>query len=623
MQPTPCPTCGGELDPVTGRCAFCAPRVQSAAHDAFVLLDQSEPTPQTAAVPPQAATVTPEAATVPAMPSGSASVMPPEPAADPGGARELGLLLFEAEEALARGAAEKAVVLASRAVKERPDSLTARALQERARRELLRGRRRERLEERVREAEGLLEAGDMAGAEKIVTSALKLIPSHSVALALFARLKERRQQAPTAEAWAEQELDRLTRARARRSLETAQSEMAAGRERAAMMALRRGLRHAPDDPELLAMLRDIESGMERAKAGQRAVHAQVRAGLDLLAQGQVEDSLRVLRAVLQADPENVRAQAAVQQVRKAWLRRQAVAAAMPPVPTVAAAAPTAASARPSPPAAAAAPPSAPAVAPIASSGPTPAATRAAPAPSAPKAVPPSVTPPVPAPPPVSWDDVEAVARGRALAPARLAVGRPAPAPRPAAPRPAAPPAEEPVAEDTRSALARALPIVVVLGVAAVVAGGIAVSRRGSPGAASPGASTAAGSGPTAAHRETAPPASLVVGGPLATADPELRQAVENVLTTYARALESADAALLAPARPDLTAEERDRLIAPFVGAVNAATDLRVLDIKTRGDLATIVVLRTDVIVGGPSGAHDPTEETLHFWRRRGEWMLVR
>jgi len=152
-------------------------------------------------------------------------------------------LLFEAEEALARGAAEKAVVLASRAVKERPDSLTARALQERARRELLRGRRREKLESRVREAEGLLQAGDVAGAEKIVTSALKLIPSHPVALALFARLKERRQQVPSAEAWAEQELERLTQARARRSLEKAQTDMAAGRERAAMMAVRRGLRH--------------------------------------------------------------------------------------------------------------------------------------------------------------------------------------------------------------------------------------------------------------------------------------------------------------------------------------------------------------------------------------------
>src|SRR6185369_2926653 len=196
-----------------------------------------------------------------AAPQAASSV--PEPAGESDDReRELGLLLFEAEEALARGAAEKAVVLASKAVKDRPDSLTARALHERARRELLRGRRRERLEERVREAEALLAGGDAAGAERIVTSALKLIPSHPVALALFTRLKERRQQAPTAEAWAEQELERLTSARARRSLDAARVEMAAGRERAAMLAIRRGLRHAPDDPELLNMLHDVEKVME-------------------------------------------------------------------------------------------------------------------------------------------------------------------------------------------------------------------------------------------------------------------------------------------------------------------------------------------------------------------------
>ena len=49
-----------------------------------------------------------------------------------------------------------------------------------------------------------------------------------------------------------------------------------------MLAVRRGLRHAPDDPELLGMLREVEKSMERGKAGQHAVQAQVRAGLDRL-----------------------------------------------------------------------------------------------------------------------------------------------------------------------------------------------------------------------------------------------------------------------------------------------------------------------------------------------------
>jgi tetratricopeptide (TPR) repeat protein len=573
-SPSPtCPQCGLRLDPATGACPFCPPPASS-----------------------------------PSGAGGKADVRE----------RELGLLLFEAEEALARGAAEKAVVLASKAVKDRPDSLTARALQERARRELLRGRRRDRLEARVREAEGLLAKGDAAGAEKIVTSALKLIPSHPVALALFTRLKERRQQAPTAEAWAEQELERLTKTRSRRALEAAQVEMAAGRERAAMLTVRRGLRHSPDDPELLAMLRDVESAMERAKAGQHAVQTQVRAGLDLLAQGELDESLKMLRAVLRADPDNVRAQVGIQQVRKSWLRRQAVAAATPAAEVHA---PAPARPAPSP----AAPPT-PSVAAAASPRPAP----VTPPPPPVAAAPPPVRPPVPppdsppaaaVPPPVpkgpaavSWDDVEAAARGEARPHAR----RPGAA---ESGNPGVVPALPPQAERSP------LPMGAILAGAAILIGVLlmVVARREPRQAAPPAVAAARPTtpGPPAAPANAGPASSSQVLGPLDTAEPGLRHAVEDVLAAYGRALETADADALAQARPDLAPEDRARLITAFTGALNAATDLRVLDVKARGDLAVVSVLRTDVIVGGPGAPRDPTEETLRFWRRRGEWMLVR
>lgn len=559
--PPTCRTCGLRLDPTTGQCLYCS----------------SQPEAARPAAAPEAASSAPE-------PAGESDDRE----------RELGLLLFEAEEALARGAAEKAVVLASKAVKDRPDSLTARALHERARRELLRGRRRERLEERVREAEALLAAGDAAGAERIVTSALKLIPSHPVALALFTRLKERRQQAPTAEAWAEQELERLTSARARRSLDAARVEMAAGRERAAMLAIRRGLRHAPDDPQLLNMLHDVEKVMERGKAGQHAVQAQVRAGLDLLGAGELDESLKVLRAVLRADPDNERAQVAVQQVRKTWLRRQAVAAAAPPVEVIAAPAPI----PPAPPPAAVAP--------------APSAVPPAPAPARFPAAPPAPLP-APAAPPlspeVSWDDVEAAARRRAAPPAR----------RPAAPAPARAvvPAMPPQPERS------APPMGAILAGAAVLIGlFLFVVARRQPEAPAPTVAAPVTRPTAPAEPSSAAPATQLPG-PMDAADADLRRSIEAVLAAYGRALETADAAALAEARPDLSAEERARLIAPFTGAINAATDLRVLDIKARGDLAVVTLLRTDVIVGGPGGTRDPTEETLRFWRRRGEWMLVR
>src|SRR5262249_39769127 len=141
------------------------------------------PPPTPPAPPPAAAAVVPAAAPPAAAPPAAAppAAAPPAPAPPtaapparrpPSGAPGAGRAVCEAEESLARGAADKAVVAASKVVREHPESLTARALLDRARRELLRGRRRERLEARVLQAQQQLEAGDFEAAGRIVTSAL-------------------------------------------------------------------------------------------------------------------------------------------------------------------------------------------------------------------------------------------------------------------------------------------------------------------------------------------------------------------------------------------------------------------------------------------------------------------
>jgi hypothetical protein len=141
-----CANCGAEVDLATGQCPYCVPAVEKPAPAVTVTRTVNRAVTRSP-VPLDTDLAAPEAE--------------PDPAAE----RAFGLLLFEAEETLARGAADKAVVMASRAVKERPESLTARALVERARRELLRGRRRERLEARIHEAQGLFEAGAGGGGE--------------------------------------------------------------------------------------------------------------------------------------------------------------------------------------------------------------------------------------------------------------------------------------------------------------------------------------------------------------------------------------------------------------------------------------------------------------------------
>jgi Tfp pilus assembly protein PilF len=477
----------------------------------------------------------------------------------------------EANEALRRGEVERALVLASKVVKLWPESIAGRALYERARRELSRGLRRERLDARVQEARHKLDAGDFAGAEKIVVSALKLIPDHPEALALFAGLKARRLGAPGAEAEAERELQRLGAKQAQRAVLAAHTAIANGWERRALLAVRRGLRLVPDDPELLALLRELQGGPDEGQDPQRshrrALQSQVRAAMELLREKKLEESLRLLREVLRADPDNVRAQEAVQQVRRAWLRRTA-----PPVPR---AAPESVARRPAAPAPvrgpAAPPPAAPAMhtpAPLASSR-----------------------------PPLRTSAAETLEED-------LAFAR-----RPPAPPPAAPGALR---------VPRAALWLVPLGLLAVAA--LAFVLRGrAPARTAVG--DAAVSSEVSAAATPEPVASAPAAGPLSALPADLRGAVEAALAAYGSALERQDEASLAQARPDLSARERAALLEPFRGALNVGVDLRVVDAAADAEQAVVTVLRTDVIVDGHGGARPPVEEVLRFVRRAGAWTI--
>ncbi len=481
------------------------------------------------------------------------TALPGEPTPGEERERAFGLLLFDAEESLARGEAEKAMVLASRAVKERPDSFTARALIERARQELTRGRRREKLEARIVEAERLLEAGEFAAAEKIVTSALKLVPDHTVALSLFGRLRDR-PRATTAEAEADRELERMARAQAQKALEAARDARAAGWDRRAIFHLRRGLRQAPDHPELLAMLGETHGAVERLdaeRARKRASALQVRAGVELLAQRDLDGALRILRAVLEEDPDNARAQAAVQEVRRAFIARQNPRSAAAPV---------------------AGPP--PLTAPSASTLPRPAPRRE----------------------PRRSEDAVAD-RSLPFVPVEILLPR------------------------TRRH--RTPPALIIGGGALLVAVVVLLSGRGAtgvqPNLGSPAATVAPSPNEAPATTE---PAATLPQGPLAQTEPALRSAIEATVAAYTEALESGDAQALSRARPDLTAEARQERLRPFLGALNAATDVRVLDVTLEGDNAAVTILCTDVIIGGRGAAPAPSEESLTFQLRRGAWELA-
>jgi hypothetical protein len=270
------------------------------------------------------------------------------------------------------------------------------------------------------------------------------------------------------------------------------------------------------------------------------VPARLSRARDLASRGQLDEALAILRALLYEDIDCGPAQAAVQEVRRAWLRRGSPAGGSMPA------------------------------------GGLPATVDSS------RAV---------AAEPVS-------ARPGTLPPVRVAPG-------------------------ARLPRSRAGTIAVLAIVVAVVAG-FAARRR--PTVSPPSTSGLAPAPPLARTTSSPPRASEAPGGqddagPLAGIDPALRDAIRETLTLYGRALQRADLALMAQARPDLSEEARTQAAAPFRGALNVTADLRVVEVAREGDRARVAILRTDVVRGG-KGAEAPTAaETLRFRRRGGAWTL--
>ena len=476
--------------------------------------------------------------------------------------RLFGLLLFDAEEALARGNAEKALVLASRAVRERPESLIARSLFERTRREMTRGKRRERLEARVAEAKALVGKGDFPGAEKIVATVLKLLPDHAAALELFAVLKERRLGGASAEAEAERELEGMLRSRARQAADQARAALAAGWSFRALMTVRRALAMVPDDPSLLALyaesLRQVDSTAGR-RAIRRAAHARVLVAQGRMSSGEAAEAARILRSVLKEDPDNPEAQDALATMEQVAATAPARVASQPGVITGRF---------------------------THRKDEAPAAT---PAPAVPEKTP-------------------AANRGAATAAPARATGQPARAAAPARPAPSG--------GDGRATWGIAGAAVVV-----TLAVGYGALTRSAPAAVEapspepPAAVTPLLEAPAETSAEPAQSLALPPG-----VDPALARALGETLERYAQALEAVDARRLAEARPDLGPHERRAVLVRFEGADNVATDLRVQGVARRGAVATVTIVRTDAIAGRLEPT-PPVVETLRFHREAGAWVL--
>ncbi|MCU0241676.1 MAG: hypothetical protein MUF51_04560 [Vicinamibacteria bacterium] len=438
----------------------------------------------------------------------------------------------------------------------------------------MRGRRGERLEARIREAQQIADQGDDLAAEdqgddlaaeRIVTSALKLIPNHAKALALFSELRNRRLAPQTAEAEAERELTGLARQRAATGLAQARTAFANGQARRAMMLTRRALRLAPDHAELLALYTEIERQLARTLS---VGMLDVRRALTLVNEGRLDEGLELLRALLRDNPDHADAQAAVQEVRRLYARQTSLslpAAPAPPAPVIAAPRPQSED----------------------HTSPTRDARPALRAPARPAATP--------------------VLRER---PTTVPATPPTPVRAPRAPLATAAPESPP------ARVVRIPPSLLIAFIGLVVlAIGASFWWRSRP------ASLPAPSLPPAAAPTTAPAGAPGVNA-LASLDPDLRHTIETTLAQYARTLETVNASLLAEVRPDLDSAAREQLLATFEGSINVAVDIRVIEVTSEANATEIMIQRTAVLVGQQNNPL-PVIERLRFVRQAEGWALVR
>jgi ketosteroid isomerase-like protein len=98
-------------------------------------------------------------------------------------------------------------------------------------------------------------------------------------------------------------------------------------------------------------------------------------------------------------------------------------------------------------------------------------------------------------------------------------------------------------------------------------------------------------------------------------------AIRNVIATYGRAIENKDVGLFRLVKPNLSREEERRLQEGFRAVTSQRVTLAILSIDRRGDRATVLVRRHDVIQAGAHQQEAERQQTLTLARSRDGWVI--
>jgi tetratricopeptide (TPR) repeat protein len=99
-------------------------------------------------------------------------------------------------------------------------------------------------------------------------------------------------------------------------------------------------------------------------------------------------------------------------------------------------------------------------------------------------------------------------------------------------------------------------------------------------------------------------------------------AIRRVIATYARAIESKDAALFRSIKPNLSREEERRLEEGFRAVTSQRVNVTVLSIDRRGDQASVAIRRRDTIQAGGRQHTSETQQVMRLARAGREWSIV-
>src|SRR6185503_18342647 len=99
-------------------------------------------------------------------------------------------------------------------------------------------------------------------------------------------------------------------------------------------------------------------------------------------------------------------------------------------------------------------------------------------------------------------------------------------------------------------------------------------------------------------------------------------AIRQLVSSYARAIEGKDLTLFRSIKPNLSREEERRLQDGFRAVTSQRVNLTILSIDKRGDEASLVLRRRDIIQAGGREHTAESQQTMTLARTGRGWTIV-